>query len=268
MPFHASCFCMRLWQVISVLRPEAIGQGALGPILSRLADENIDFTSIRMLFPSAEHYERSRTFTTALVPGGYPIIVVGGRGHRAVDRWSEAVGPEDPFVAKRTDPCTLRARFGIDRKRNLMSCSRSAERNRRENQWYFSLPHDVELDEGSCAAALPAIPIAGATATATALPVPEPPTADAFGAGAGAGPAEAAAAALAGLADAANEAGAGGVGSPRRAPLHATVKRPADRRTAMAELDPEANQRRLAIDALRQRCQRMKAENRAEKVSL
>jgi nucleoside-diphosphate kinase len=150
---------MHLRQVISVLRPEAVGKGALGHILARLADENIDLTSIRMLFPSAEHYERSRAFTTALAPGGYPIIVVGGRGHKAVERWSEAVGPEDPFVAKRTDPCTLRAKYGIDRKRNLMSNSRSTERNRRENQWYFSLSHDVELDERSCAAVLPAIPM-------------------------------------------------------------------------------------------------------------
>jgi nucleoside diphosphate kinase len=145
--------------VVSVLRPEAVGKRALGPILVRLAEENIDLTSIRMLFPSAEHYERSRSFTTAVVAGGYPIIVVGSRGHKAVQRWSEAVGPEDPFVAKRTDPATLRAKYGVDRKRNLMSCSRSAERNRRESQWYFSLSHDVELDEDTCAAVLPPIPM-------------------------------------------------------------------------------------------------------------
>lgn len=145
--------------VVSVLRPEAVRNGALGPILVRLAEENMDLTSLRILFPSKEHNERSRSFTTTVVPGGCPIIVLGSRGYTAVARWSEVVGPEDPFVAKRTDPTSLRAKYGVDRKSNLMTCSRSIERNRRESQWYFSLAHDMELDESSTAAAMPAMPM-------------------------------------------------------------------------------------------------------------
>jgi len=156
--------------VISVLRPEAVGKGALGAILAQLAVQNIDLTSLRMLFPSHEHYERSRAFATAVVPGGCPIIVLGSRGYDAVARWSVAVGPEDPFVAKRTDPTSLRAKYGVDRKNNLLTCSRSVERNRRESQWYFSLSHDIEVDESTSASVLPAIPLLlPFTMTATTL---------------------------------------------------------------------------------------------------
>jgi len=156
--------------VISVLRPEAVGKGALGAILAQLAVQNIDLTSLRMLFPSHEHYERSRAFATAVVPGGCPIIVLGSRGYDAVARWSVAVGPEDPFVAKRTDPTSLRAKYGVDRKNNLLTCSRSVERNRRESQWYFSLSHDIEVDESTSASVLPAIPLLlPSTMTATTL---------------------------------------------------------------------------------------------------
>jgi len=145
--------------VCTVIRPEAVANGAIGHILMRLANENIDLTSLRMLYPSQEHYERSRPFTSAVVPGGCPLIVLGSRGYKAVERWSEAVGPEDPFVAKRTDPTSLRAKYGSDRKNNLLTCSRSVERNRREVEWYFSLAHDIEVDESTSAALLPSIPM-------------------------------------------------------------------------------------------------------------
>jgi len=145
--------------VCTVLRPEAVANGAIGHILARLADENMDLTSLRMLYPSQEHYARSRAFTSAVVSGGCPLIVIASRGFKAVDRWSEAVGPEDPFVAKRTDPTSLRAKYGSDRKKNLLTCSRSVERNRREVEWYFSLAHDIEVDESTSAALLPSIPM-------------------------------------------------------------------------------------------------------------
>ena len=145
--------------VCTVIRPEAVANGAIGHILMRLANENMDLTSLRMLYPSQEHYQRSRPFTSAVVPGGCPLIVLGSRGYKAVERWSEAVGPEDPFVAKRTDPTSLRAKYGSDRKNNLLTCSRSVERNRREVEWYFSLAHDIEVDESTIAALLPSIPM-------------------------------------------------------------------------------------------------------------
>jgi nucleoside diphosphate kinase len=145
--------------VVSVLRPEAVRNGALGPILVRLAQENMDVVALRMLFPSTEHYVRSRSFTTSVVPGGCPVIVLGTRGYKAIERWSELVGPEDPMLAKRTDPASLRAKYGMDRKRNLLTCSRSSQRNRRESEWYFSLAQDVELDQGTSTAALPQLPM-------------------------------------------------------------------------------------------------------------
>ena len=146
--------------VTSVLLPEGLAKGALGPVLARAAQENLDLTSIRLVFPSKKHYERSRSFTVSVVPGGCPILVLGFRGFRAVERWSLAVGPEDPAVAKRTDPNSLRALYGTDRKRNLLTNSRSLERNRRESQWYFSLGHDMEVDDASSTAQLPALVMA------------------------------------------------------------------------------------------------------------
>ena len=53
--------------------------------------------------------------------------------------WGQAVGPEDPLVARRTDALSLRAVFGVDRARNLMTSARTVERNRREACWWYAL---------------------------------------------------------------------------------------------------------------------------------
>jgi hypothetical protein len=46
----------------------------------------------------------------ALEGGASPAtLVLAVRGHRASGAWAEAVGPEDPVLARLTDPASLRA---------------------------------------------------------------------------------------------------------------------------------------------------------------
>ena len=60
-------------------------------------------------------------------------VVLALRGHNALFRWSEALGPEDPSLAKVTDPSSLRAKHGIDREHNVvLSHSRNQPRSRRD----------------------------------------------------------------------------------------------------------------------------------------
>lgn len=66
------------------------------------------------------------------------MLALALRGHDAISRWAEEVGPEDPLVARRTDPGSLRARLGLDRRRNLLTASNSLQRNRREASFCFS----------------------------------------------------------------------------------------------------------------------------------
>jgi hypothetical protein len=64
-------------------------------------------------------------------------LAVALRGPDAAGVWAEAVGPEDPAVARQTDPDSLRAALGVDRARNLVAVSRTAERGRRDAEAWF-----------------------------------------------------------------------------------------------------------------------------------
>ncbi|KAJ1481218.1 hypothetical protein T484DRAFT_1808192, partial [Baffinella frigidus] len=143
--------------VVSVLRPEAIQRGAVGQVLARLDAERLDLCGLRMVFPSKAHLDRLRSFAT--VPSGpsTPLLVLAARGFEAGRIWGLAVGPEDPLVARRTDPDSLRAKFGVDRARNLLTSARTVERNRREACWWFSLGHDMVVEDTHPAASLPPI---------------------------------------------------------------------------------------------------------------
>jgi len=55
------------------------------------------------------------------------------RGFKAIHRWADAIGPEDPVLARCTDPYSLRAILGISREKNLVvTHSRNSDRARKD----------------------------------------------------------------------------------------------------------------------------------------
>ena len=144
---------------VSVVRPEAFSRGAVGHILARLDAAHLDLAALRLVFPSRAHLDRLRAFSPVPAGPAAPLLVLAARGLDAARAWSHIIGPEDPAVARRTDPASLRARFGIDRARNLLSCARSAERSRREAAFWFSLSLAQDMAVGAThpAARLPSL---------------------------------------------------------------------------------------------------------------
>lgn len=105
---------------VCVLRPESFGTNAIAAILSRAADVALDVCGLRLVFPERGHCVRARSISSAYVVEGAPCLVLALRGVRAMETWGNAVGPEDPLVAKMTDAGSLRAQYGIDKSRNLL----------------------------------------------------------------------------------------------------------------------------------------------------
>ncbi len=64
------------------------------------------------------------------------ILVLAIRGARARERLSVVFGPADPALAKRTDPASLRAKFGSDRKRNMAVLPSGPATGREMGYWF------------------------------------------------------------------------------------------------------------------------------------
>ena len=124
-------------QCVCVIRPEAFARGALGPVFSRAAEGALDVVGMRIVYPSRLHVIKARQQSGASLVESGPNLVIVFRGVHANAVWGEVVGPEDPLVAKMTDSSSLRAIYGITKERNLLRCTRSAERGRKEAKLFF-----------------------------------------------------------------------------------------------------------------------------------
>ena len=94
-------------------------------VLARVAEESLDLVGLRIVWPSWAQSTDIDTHTTYAPPRGKACLVLALRGIGAGPRWLAAVGPEDPLVARQTDPRSLRALLGTDRDDNVCTVSRA-----------------------------------------------------------------------------------------------------------------------------------------------
>lgn len=125
---------------VSVMKrePGSMQRSHLHRVLSRVDDEGLDLVGLRMFYPTTM---QSATIADAATWAPLPqtaSLVLAVRGVGAVARWQKAVGPDDPLVARKTDPRSLRATLGADRDDNLLTCARpGASWSKHELPLYF-----------------------------------------------------------------------------------------------------------------------------------
>lgn len=80
---------------VCVLNQETISNTALvSTLLNKIALVGLDLVGLKLVYVDV-----------------IPTLVLAIRGHEAISRWNDVMGPRDPSLAKYTDPDSLRAQF-------------------------------------------------------------------------------------------------------------------------------------------------------------
>eukprot|EP00976_Prorocentrum_cordatum_P058371 1172593-Prorocentrum_minimum.AAC.3 len=103
------------------------GAAALAAVLTRAGEEGLDVAGLRLLWLSEpESHALAACSPLRPPPAGGAVVAVALRGRGAVARWRAAVGPEEPAVARRTEPTSLKASLRTDR-RTALTCTAAAQ---------------------------------------------------------------------------------------------------------------------------------------------
>lgn len=118
-------------------------------MLAHVAERGLSIAGLRLLWLTAAESQTLSCFSPYKPPTGTPTFVFAARGVSAVNAWVDTVGPDDPVLARRTDPQSLRALHGTDRNQNLLVCTRSSPRALRDVALFFGgrIKHDYKHSE-------------------------------------------------------------------------------------------------------------------------
>lgn len=126
-----------------LIKPDGVGRGLSGEILSRLENEGLKLVALKMLqmdrHLAARHYavHIEKPFFGGLIDyiTSGPIVAAVFEGNEAVAGIRKVMGPTDPKKAARG---TIRGDFGIDIEKNTIHGSDSPETARDEIALFFS----------------------------------------------------------------------------------------------------------------------------------
>ena len=131
---------------VCVVYPEVLRRSAaLCAVFDAVSDSGLDIVGMRTAYLDARHAAATGSTLMADVLRGSPaaangtacVLVLALRGPFAVVTWNERAGPTDPTLAKRTDPSSLRARFGRHSGDSLFACAHTKFSAAREVRWWF-----------------------------------------------------------------------------------------------------------------------------------
>lgn len=138
---------------LAVVKPHAVEEGLLGPILTAISEGGFTVTGMEMrvltetdaadfyevyrgVVPQAEFHAMMQCLSAgACVALEIQGAVAGDGG--AYGAFREMVGPRDPEVARLLRPESLRARFGTDKVRNALHCTDLEEDTAIESEYFF-----------------------------------------------------------------------------------------------------------------------------------
>lgn len=135
-----------------LVRPHAVRDGNLGPILDQLAASGFAIAGVHMITltrPNAlEFFEVYKGVVPEFVDwvdevvGGKSValqVVKSGAKDGSVLALRELCGAHDPEIARHLHPASLRARFGEDKVKNAVHCTDLPEDGPLELDYFFSL---------------------------------------------------------------------------------------------------------------------------------
>lgn len=130
-------------RTLFLVKPDAMQRGLAGEIISRLERRGLKMVGMKLLQMdralAEQHYaeHRGKPFFEGLVAfiTSAPVIAIAWEGKNAIGTVRATIGSTDPAAAA---PGTIRADFGLDRGRNLVHASDSAESAARELALFFA----------------------------------------------------------------------------------------------------------------------------------
>lgn len=127
----------------SIIKPDALGSGKAGAILSRITEAGFSLASLKMIHltrsQAEKFYEihRDKGFFPGLIDfmTSAPVIVMVLKHENAVEEFRSLIGATDPSEAEKG---TIRADFATNVQRNAVHGSDSPENAIREAGFFFS----------------------------------------------------------------------------------------------------------------------------------
>jgi nucleoside-diphosphate kinase len=142
---------MAVERTLSILKPDALEQGVVGKIVTKLEEAGLKPVAMRMMHltrPEAEGFyavHKERPFFKSLVEymTSGPVIVQVLEGENAVAKNREVMGATDPAKAAEG---TIRKLFARSIEANSAHGSDSVENARNEIAWFFAQTEIVRYD--------------------------------------------------------------------------------------------------------------------------
>ena len=134
---------MAIQRTLSIIKPDAVAKGVIGPIVARFEKEGLRIAAMRMMYLSTKQAEgfyavhKARPFFGDLVKfmTSGPVVVMILEGEEAVSRNREIMGATNPANAAEG---TLRKLFADSIEANAVHGSDSAENAAIETAYFFS----------------------------------------------------------------------------------------------------------------------------------
>ena len=130
-----------------VIKPHAIKEGNAGKIIDIILTEGFEISSMQMFYIDKIQAEEFFQVYKGVLPEYSqmidsmtcgPIIAMEVRQDDVVNQLRNLVGPQDPDIAKKLRPNTIRAKFGKNRVFNAVHCTDLEEDAVLECDYFFN----------------------------------------------------------------------------------------------------------------------------------
>lgn len=127
----------------SIIKPNAVRTGKIGPILAMVSESGFEIVAMRMVkltLSQAESFysvHKGKPFYEGLVEfmTSGPVVVMMLKHENAVEQFRKLMGATDPSKA---EPGTIRKTFGVSVQMNAVHGSDSVENANIETSFFFS----------------------------------------------------------------------------------------------------------------------------------
>jgi len=127
----------------SIIKPNAVRTGKIGPILAMINESGFEIVAMRMVKLTLSHAEsfysihKGKPFYEGLVEfmTSGPVVVMILKHENAVEQFRKLMGATDPT---RAEPGTIRKTFGVSVQQNAVHGSDSLENAVIESSFFFS----------------------------------------------------------------------------------------------------------------------------------